>query len=139
MTNNILIAIATFLLPFIAVLLPVMIGQWYGLYVRKKSGEIHDSPVGSVVGAALGLLAFMLAFTFQIVDNRYDARKALLLDEVTNIRTAYLRAGLIPEPFSSDSRKILVEYVDVRADLARDVSKLDYAKSRSQQMLDSLW
>src|SRR5258707_6858630 len=140
MTSNIILTTAAmFLLPLIAVLIPVLIGQRYGLYVRKKSGEIQDSPVGSVVGAALGLLAFMLAFTFQIVDNRYDARKALLLDEVTNIRTTYLRAGLIPEPFRSDSKKALVEYVDMRVELARDISKLDYAKSRSQQILDSLW
>src|SRR5262249_22385436 len=50
-----------------------------------------------------------------------------------------LRTGLIPEPFRSDSRKILVEYVDVRAELALDGSKLAYAMSRSQQILDSLW
>lgn len=140
MTNtNTLQMIGMFLLPLIAVLLPVLIGQYYGLYIRKKSGEIHDTPVGSVVGAALGLLAFMLAFTFQIVDNRYESRKALLLEEVTDIRTTYLRAGLIPEPFRSDSRKLLAEYVDLHVDLPKDLSKFNGIITRSQVILDSLW
>jgi hypothetical protein len=81
----------------------------------------------------------MLAFTFQIASNRYDARKALLLDEVTNIRTAYLRAGLIPEPFRTETRKQLVEYVDLRIQVASDPSKLGTTMARSQQILDSLW
>jgi hypothetical protein len=128
-----------FVIPLVAVLLPVMIGQRYGLYVRRKSADVQDAPIGSVVGAALGLLAFMLAFTFDIVSNRYSDRKELLLQEVTDIRTTYLRAGLIPEPLRSESRKVLVEYVDLRVSLAKDFSNRDYGINRSQQILDSLW
>ena len=87
------------LIPLLVVLIPVFIGQRYGIYVSKKSTDIKEAPVGTVVATAFGLLAFMLAFTFQIATNRYDARKELLLDEVTNIRTTYLRAGLLQEPF----------------------------------------
>ncbi len=134
-----IVIIGMFLLPFTAVLLPIFIGERYGRIVKAKAGEGQIAQVGAVVGAALGLLAFMLAFTFGIVANRYDTRKQLLLDEVTNIRTTYLRAGLIPEPLRSESRKNLVEYVDVRVELAKDISKLDYAKTRSEQILDSLW
>lgn len=137
--NNVFQSIGMFLLPLLAVLIPVLIGQYYGLYVRRKGEEVQDAPIGSVVGSALGLLAFMLAFTFQIVSNRYDSRKALLLEEVTDIRTAYLRAGLIPEPFRSGSKKMLADYVDLRVELNQDFSKLEYVKSRSQQILDSLW
>jgi hypothetical protein len=95
--------------------------------------------VGSVTGAAFGLLAFLLAFTFQIAANRYDARKKLLLDEVTNIRTTYLRAEFLPEPFLTDTRKLIGEYVHIRVELSGDLSKLDYVMSCSQQILDSLW
>jgi hypothetical protein len=128
-----------FLIPLIAVLIPVLIGQYYGLYVKRKSTDVKEAPVGSVVGAALGLLAFMLAFTFQIVSNRYDARKELLLKEVTSIRTAYLRAGIIPEPFRSGTRKLVVEYVDLRVALANDPSMLQQAIVQSHQILDRLW
>ena len=128
-----------FLVPLLTVLISVYMGQRYGIYRIKKSPELQQSAVGSVVGAVLGLLAFMLAFTFQISANHYDARKRLLLEEVTNIRTTYLRAGLIHEPIRSGTRKLLVDYVDLRIDLANDLSKLGTVLTRSQQSLDTLW
>lgn len=126
-------------IPFLIVYVPIVIGYRYGIYRVKKSPELQQNAVGSVVGAAFGLLAFMLAFTFQIAANRYEARKALLLEEVTNIRTTYLRAGLIPEPFRSETKKLLVEYVELRIDLANDLSRLESAMSRSQEILDIFW
>ena len=140
MTSENFFAIALmFFLPFISVLIPILLGQRYGQYRKMKTEEAQHTPVGSVVGAAFGLLAFMLAITFQIAANRYDARKELLLEDVTNIRTTYLRAGLIPEPYRSNTKKFIVEYVDLRVDLVTDLSKLDVDLSRSQQILDSLW
>lgn len=136
-----LYAAAMFFVPFLCIFIPILVGQHYGLSIRTKSGKVNDSPVGSVVGAALGLLAFMLAFTFQIVDNRYNSRKELLLDEVTAIRTTYLQAGLIPDPYRKTSRKLLVEYIDLRSDVVKDVSieKIEHLKIRSKFILDSLW
>jgi len=97
-------------MPLIIVLVPIFIGQYYGIYrSKKKPEELQRESVGTAVGAAFALLAFMLAFTFQIATDRYNTRKELLLTEVTNIRTAYLRAGLLPEPFRSDSKKLLAD------------------------------
>jgi len=128
-----------FLIPLLVVLIPILIGQRYGIWRSKKSANLQNASVGSVVGAALGLLAFMLAFTFQIAAGRYEARKELLLEEVTNIRTTWLRAGVVPEPFRSETKKLLLEYVDLRVDLANDLSKLSSVMSRSQQILDKFW
>ena len=112
-----------FIIPFLVVLIPIILGQRFGVYRIKEQDELQHTPVGTVVGSAFALLAFMLAFTFQIVSNRYDARKELLLDEVTNIRTTYLRAGLLKEPVRSESKKLLIEYIDIRVELASDTSK----------------
>lgn len=141
LNNSLLFVIGIFVLPFVCILLPILAGQRYGLYTKTKAGQINESPVGSVVGAALGLLAFMLAFTFQIVDNRYNSRKELLLDEVTAIRTTYLQSGLIPEPYKTASRKLLIKYTDLRVDFIKNVSpkKLENLKTGSQTVLDSLW
>jgi len=128
-----------FLIPFLIVLTALYLGQRYGIYSIKKSPELQQSAVGSVVGAVFGLLAFVLAFTFQIAANHYDARKSMLLKEVTDIRTMYLRAGLIDEPICSDTKKLLVDYVDQRVELTRDFSKLSLVQSRSQQIFDTLW
>jgi hypothetical protein len=140
MTNSsFLTTLWMFLIPLFAILLPVWVGQWYGLYVRRRRGEIQDAPISSAVGATLGLFAFMLAFTFQIVGNRFDTRKELLLNEVSDIRTSYLYAGLVPEPFRTEARKLLVTYVDIRVELGNDLSKFEQVRLRSQRILDSLW
>jgi hypothetical protein len=138
-TNNILGITGMFFIPLLLVLIPILLGQRYGIWRSKKLENVQNASVGSAVGAAFGLLAFMLAFTFQIAASRYEARKELLLEEVTNIRTTWLRAGVVPEPFRSDTRKLLVEYVDLRIDLANDPSKLSSAMTRSQQILDRFW
>lgn len=80
------------------VLLSIVAGYKIGHYVqdRKKEGTVISA--GSVVAASLGLLAFMLAFTFGIASNRYDARKQIVLDEVNTIGTTYLRADTLPSP-----------------------------------------
>ena len=127
------------LIPFILVLAPLLIGQWYGINQSKLDPDLQRAPVGSITGAAFALLAFLLAFTFQIAASRFDARKKLFLDEVTNIRTTYLRAEFLMEPFITNLRKLIVEYVNLRVDIASDLSKLDYAISRSSEILKILW
>jgi ABC-type multidrug transport system fused ATPase/permease subunit len=140
MTNDIILSIgAMFVIPLFAVLIPIFIGQRFGIYRSKKTPEGDSTAVGTIVSAALGLLAFLLAFTFQIAVNRYSDRKEMLINEVTIIRTAYLRSGLVPEPFRSETRKYLIEYTDLRVALAKDISKLDRTMSRSEQILDTLW
>jgi len=131
--------VGLFIIPFLVVLIPIVFGHRFGVYRRKAQDELQHNPVGTVVGAAFALFAFMLAFTFQIVTDRYETRKELLLDEVTNIRTTYLRAGLLKEPIRSESKKLLIEYIDLRAELASDTTKLDSSISRSHQILDKLW
>lgn len=128
-----------FVIPLFAVLIPIFIGQRYGVYRSKKPPEKEPSPVGTIVSAALGLLAFLLAFTFQIAVNRYTDRKEMLINEVTTIRAAYLRSGLVPEPFRSETRKYLIEYTDLRVGLANDISMLDRSMARTEEILDTLW
>ena len=128
-----------FLIPFLAVLLPLLIGQRLGVAARKKSDEIPLTQVNTVVGTAFGLLALMIAFTFQIATSRYEDRKKLLMDEVTKIRTTYLRAGLTPEPYRSNSKRLLIDFVDNRMNVSYDPEGINRALNRSQQILDTLW
>ena len=66
---------AMFIGPLIAVVLPILIGLRYGVIQGKKTPELTTAPIGNVVTAALGLVGFMLAFTFQMATNRYERRK----------------------------------------------------------------
>jgi hypothetical protein len=76
--------------------------------------------VGGAVAATLGLLAFMLAFTFGSGTSRWDEKRTLVLDESNGIGTAYLRTDLLPEPQRSISQQLLVDYIDLRLVVANN-------------------
>src|SRR5690349_17016488 len=67
-----------------------------------------------LVGSILALLAFLLAVTMGMAADRFDARRALVLAEADAIQTTYLRAGYLPEPASSESRRLIRDYIPLR-------------------------
>jgi hypothetical protein len=90
-----------------------------------------------LVGAVLGLLAFILAFTFGMTASRFDVRRQLLLQEANAIGTTYLRAGLLPQTQGLEIRRLLREYADVRLNItAGDVQK---TLNKSEEIHGRLW
>ena len=133
-----------FLLTVIMVLLSIGFGTFLGGRRRRQPDHEAESSLGTIIGATLGLLAFMLAFTFGIAAGRLQTRMQLLLDEVNAIGTTYLRAGLLLEPHRSEIQKLLREYVDIRANLAKEsilqqTKKLQEALSHSETLHDQMW
>jgi hypothetical protein len=127
------------LLTAATIIASVEIGYRVGVFRARKSEREREAPIDSMVGSTLGLLAFMLAFTFGMATARYDARKQLVVDEATAIRTVDLRAQLLPEPQRSGIRDPLREYVDVRLQGALDPDKLAEAIKRSEEIHNILW
>jgi len=102
-----------FLVIVVLVLFSIDGGYRVGRYRRSRSEQEKDAPVGAMVGSTLGLLAFMLAFTFGMAASRFDARKSLVLDEANAIGTTYLRAAMLPDR-RDEVRGLLRDYVDAR-------------------------
>jgi ABC-type nitrate/sulfonate/bicarbonate transport system substrate-binding protein len=96
-------------------ILAIELGFLLGKRNRKHIPDEEVTPIATVVGAVLAMMAFVIAFTFGSANTRFDARKAALLDDVTAIQTAYLRANLIPEPHRTTVRSLLRDYVQARA------------------------
>jgi hypothetical protein len=126
-----------FLAVMLLILLSVEGGYRLGRFRRSRSDLEKESPVGAMVGASLGLLAFMLAFTFGIAAGRFDARRQILLDEVNAIGTTFLRAAMLPER-GEEIRNLLREYVDVRLEAVQS-QKIAEGIRRSEQIQDQLW
>lgn len=112
-------------------------GYRVGRYRHRSSKGEKESPVGSMVGATLGLLAFLLAFTFGLAASRFDSRKQVLLDEANAIGTTYLRAGLLPER-RQELQVLLREYVDVRLEGARS-GNMQQALRGSEKLQSQMW
>ena len=121
------------------ILLAIEIGFRAGIDRARKSENERQAPIDPMVGSTLGLLAFVLAFTFGMATSRYDARKQLVVDDAIAIRTADLRAQQLPEPDRSEIRALLREYVDVRVEGALTPSKMPQALVRSEELQDQLW
>jgi hypothetical protein len=84
------------------------LGWRAGTRQRRRAEQTIDGPVGNAAAAILGLLAFIMAFTFGFAASRYDSRMELLLDEVDAIRTASTRAGLLQEPHKTPSAAVVL-------------------------------
>ncbi len=126
---------------FLAVLLLVTAaiecGYRLGNYRHHQSGDEKEAPVGAMVGATLGLLAFMLAFTFGMAAERFDTRKRLVLDEANAIGTTYLRTAMLPER-RDEIRALLRSYVDVRLDAVRS-GRVAEQILKSEEIQGQLW
>jgi hypothetical protein len=105
--------------------------------LRKQPAK-SDAGVGAITGAMLALLGFLLAFVVSFAVGIFNERRALVIKEANAIGTAYLRAGYLDEPYRTESRELLREYVDLRL-AALDPTKVEAAKARSEEIHDELW
>ena len=113
------------------------LGRWR----RGHMPEGEKTPATAIMGSTLGLLAFMLAFTFGMSGTRFDARKQLVLDEASAVLRAYQRAQFLPEPPRSECSRLLQDYVQLRLDVAaaKSLSEVRPLVARSEGIQDSLW
>jgi hypothetical protein len=113
------------------------IGSWR----RTRMPEGEKAPATAIQGSTLGLLAFMLAFTFGMSGSRFDARKQLVLDEASAVLRAYQRAQFLPEPQKSECSRLLRSYVGLRLDVAarKSLSEVQQLVTRSEAIQDALW
>jgi hypothetical protein len=121
-----------------AVLGAVEVGFRLGISRHRRSKAEHVAPVGAMVGATLALLAFMLAFTFNLASSRYDARRTLSVEMTGAIKEVYLRAEMLPEPHRAEVRALLREYVDSRLH-AFNRKTLDAGLQRQAELEKRIW
>lgn len=131
-----------FLGTIVVVTISIDCGHRLGRAAHKRSEGEKESPVSGVAGAAVGLLAFLLAFTFSIVSDRHDHRKELVREEANALRTTYHRADFLPESDRAEARELLREYLDDRIDFSQSqalsqtrVGEVLFAASRIQSRL----
>jgi hypothetical protein len=124
----------TVVLIFLAVEAGFRVGGWR----QRRAEHERETPVGTIVAATLGLPAFLIAFTYGMAASRFEIRRGLVLDEANAIKTAYLRAALVPEPHRTEIRTLLRDYVGVR--LGGVEPGMDApALARSEELQSRLW
>jgi hypothetical protein len=114
-------------------------GFHFGKRKQLPAGEKSESS-SAMVGALMALVGFMLAFTFSSASSRYDVRRGLVIEETNAIGTTYLRAGILPEPYGTQIRGLLRDYVDSRVNMVgKAKTERDQEIVRSEALQDKIW
>jgi len=114
-------------------------GSWLG---RRFRGSTEDgADMSTLTGAALGLLALLLAFTFSLALSRFEARSTAVLEEANAIGSTANFALILPEQAQKPILNLLRDYTTVRIGLGvpYDPAKLQRDIARSLELQSKLW
>jgi len=96
------------------------------------------------MGAILGLLAFILAFSFATGQSHYEVRVQYMVEEARLARNVYFQAEFLPAPYADQARQIIRKYIGERIQvdqLAREnkVAEILELAEGSEEMHKHLW
>jgi hypothetical protein len=108
----------------LAVVGTTVAGLVAGRHVRKRGDALRE-PFGVLQTATLGIVALLLAFGLSLAIERYDMRRAAVVDEANAIGTTYLRAQTLDEPVRTESLDLLRRYTDAAIETSGEVPGSD--------------
>jgi len=106
---------------FISIVLVYMLIISMGAYIGHEKLLMvlkePEGPIETTVASVLGLLAFILGFTFSLTWTRFANRNRMVIAHAKAIGVCYMRAGLITEKQKIQTRKYLYEYAAILLDI----------------------
>ena len=133
-------AIAAILLGGILVCLAL--GRFVGRRAIRVHGSAGATGIGSLEAAVFALLGLLIAFTFSGALQRFDLRRAQVVDEANAIGTVWLRIDLMPASTQPKMRQTMRDYVDARIatyNKLPDVKAAQGELARSQALQSDIW
>lgn len=122
----------------------IEVGFRLGQRALRQAKKAQTSQVRAIMGAGLGLLAFMLAFTFSTAQSHFEVRVQSVAEEARIARNAFMQADLLAEPERTQAKQLLKDYIDLRSKM-RNPGNLDVSQalseliSFSEQIQRKLW
>jgi hypothetical protein len=92
-----------------------------GKHAQANAKKAQTSQVRAIMGAGLGLLAFMLAFTFSTAQSHFELRVQSLAEEARIARNAFLQADLLNEPYRAQAKELLKDYTKIRSEVNQSI------------------
>lgn len=145
---NPLDSVPLFLVMVMSVLTQVFfieLGFRYGTSKSNTKGvKAQMAQVRAIMGASLGLLAFMLAFSFSMAQQHFEQRTQAYMLEVSAMDSAYRGADLIPPKARDEAKEVLVQFAKGRLDLTKaaklgDMELVVLKVRESEKKHDRLW
>ncbi len=123
----------------------ILVFNWVGY--KFKRGVLKRNPerelnLGAAEGSLMGLMALLLAFTFNMVSTKFETRRQTIIEEANILNTAILRQDLYPDSIkrslSPDFKNYLqsrINYFNAGEDPARIRTCLD----ETNKYFNSIW
>ena len=134
----------TLALGFLAALAVGFVGKWFIMRRRKTApeAEMGDEAAGFILSSALALLGLLIAFTFSMAAERFEARRHLMMEQANAIGTTYLRFQLFDEPDRTRLSDLLIAYAEARQTFfgARaDSTRIERADAHTGDVETQMW
>jgi len=122
----------------------IEIGFRVGRSHQSKPHKAQMAQVRAIMGASLGLLAFMLAFSFSMAQKHFEARAQAYMLEISAIDSAYRGADLLDGDAPVIAKDILQRFATLRLKTAKaaraaDIEGVFQMIRESESMHDRLW
>lgn len=84
---------------------------------RLPASDVGRGHFGAVQSALLGLLALLLGFTLNMAEQRFEGRRASMMNDAITLSALNLRADFLPEPSRTDFKRLLSHYLAVQIEV----------------------
>jgi len=130
----------------VALFLGMVLFLEVGRQLRRRrmvlAADDEQFGAGAVEGAVFALFGLLVAFSFSGAAARFDARRALIVDEANDIGTAYLRVEMLAPSDQPAMRALFRNYVDSRLEVYRrlpDVAAAQKELTHSGEIQGEIW
>jgi len=147
MTDNFILHGSSFLIALLMLFFFFLV-MTVGYLIGKRQGkqatmaEKREKTAGTITGAMLALLGFMLAVSLSMSDSRFENRRKLIIDEANAISTSTLRAQAIGGIHGTEIVSLLTEYTRLRLDFFKageDPNRLKAVYAQTSALQGRIW
>lgn len=119
-------------------------GFRYGSARQVKQHKAQMAQVRAIMGASLGLLAFMLAFSFSMAQQHFEERMRAYMLEVSAIDSAFRGSDLIRADAQDHAKDLLRQFTKLRLEITQAARRSDREAvvemiRESERIHDMLW
>jgi hypothetical protein len=122
----------------------IELGFWVAQRRQGKPNKPQMAQVRAIMGASLGLLAFMLAFSFSMAQRHFELRTDAYLLEISAVDSAYRGADLLGPVRQQAAKELLREFVALRRETSQALDGNDFESvvdkiRQAEAIHDQLW
>jgi len=108
---------------------------------QQQARETERTGISTITASMFALLAFTLGLAISFAQNRFEARRDLVVQEANTIGTAWLRARLVGEPEGAAIAALVEDYAKVRLDFTASGQETDIPPllARTSTLQTQIW